>query len=840
MRKAFLSHSSEDADFVKEVASRLGRPRTLIDTWSFDPGEDFREEIRRALDESDVFVFFVSEASLRSSWCQFELNEAELRSIRKMLRGSLAILIGDVDINELPEWLRRAKVVRHTAPQRSARVIEATLLGPSTDSHPFMGRSAELQRSLRKLTVSNPMPRVLVISGLEGVGRRSFLRRLLSEGLDLDLGPFIVLPQTATIEDLYIEALSAAMLLTRDEAENQLSVFRAMSTEEQASETGAQLALLAEQGAAPCVIDRGSMFDNTSSYLEVYRLLFDRFLEDPDAYLCLVHQRSPRIRNLPQRSSILEQRLDPLAEPDSQALVTRLLREVNARPDSSEAERLAEQTAGYPPAAYFLAAEVDEYGLDVVLNNSDLLREFHSGRFAQFIDELHLGDREKVILSYLASEITLPLRGIAAATDNSLEETSAALQILVDLNLVQVVDREYMVAAPIQATVQRGHRVELDRGWYKEAFSRLEDEYWSEEKSLPPISVVDATLRAGFRIGNRSSEGYGTLVRPSLLINAAQECYHQRAYEDALNYTDRAETLGGMSPALLEVKVKALAQLKRFGDARKALHSYREFGERRQWYLDGFIERRAGRHDRACDKFQKGYAQGDRSLPLLRDYADSLLRCGVSEQALKMGTEAREREPRDPFVLDLFARIAISVGTTPEAEEALNALEAIDGDERFILHRRAWFLIRRRGNAEAGRQAAQLAERACKRRDAPLEAYVALARALIISRDWPRYAEVKQLISQKTGHDGRKINDFLECQAYLQRDDWRHAEQALNRARYPADRTVDLEIKILEEKSRDQAVLLTERQAAEEEIKRLRKVSADGPTKSVDDLIAFE
>jgi hypothetical protein len=520
--------------------------------------------------------------------------------------------------------------------------------------------------------------------------------------------------------------------------------------------------------------------------------------------------------------------------------VTRLLREVNARPTSEEAERLAEQTAGYPPAAYYLAAEVEEYGLDVVLNNRDLLREFHSGRFAEFIDGLSLGDREKEILSYLASEITLPLRGIAAATGSSLPETSEALQLLVDLNLVQTVEREYMVAAPIQATVQRGHRVELNRGWYEKAFARLEDEYWSDEKSLAPISVVDATLRAGLRIGNRSSQGYGRLVRPSLLINAAQECYHRRAYEDALSYTERAETLGGMTPPLLEVKVKSLAQLKRYRDARQALKSYREFGERRQWYLDGFIERRAGRHDFACDKFQKGYAQGDRSLPLLRDYADSLLRCGVGEQALKMGTEAREREPRDPFVLDLFARIAISVGSTPDAEEALDALEAIDGEERFILHRRAWFLVRRRGNAEAGRQAAQLAERACKRRDAPLEAYVAWARALIIARDWPRYATVKQLISQKTGHDAKKITNFLECQAYLQRDDWRHAELALHRAHYPADRTVDIEIRILEEKSRDQAVLLTERQAAEEEVKRMRKANADGPTRSVDDLITFE
>jgi tetratricopeptide (TPR) repeat protein len=704
MRKAFLSHSSEDAEYVTAVAQRLGRPKVQIDRWSFQPGEDFREEIRRALDNSDLFVFFVSESSLRSSWCLFELDEAELRSVRRTLRRSIAILIDDVDLAEVPEWLRRAKVVRHTSPQRSARALEGLLLGPTGEAHPFIGRSSEIGRSLRKLTAAEPLPRILLASGLEGVGRRSFLRRLVADGLDLDLAPQLNLSQTATIEDLYIEALDAAVLLTREEAEEQLRVFRGLSVEDQAEETAAQLILLAEQGAAPCIVDRGAMFDNTSAYTEVYRLLFERFLQAPDTYLCLVHHRSPRTRGLRYDSSILGQRLDPLPLPDSQTLISRLLREVNVRASREEAEILAEQTAGYPPAAYYLALQVEDYGLDVVVNNANRLREFHSGRFARFIEGLHLDEREQEILSYLAHEISLPLRGIAAATGNSLEETAEAIEQLVDLNLIQVAEREYVVAAPIQATVLRGHGVTLNRGWYEQAFSRLEGEYWSDEKSLPPLSVVDATLRAGLRINKRADDGgYGSLVRPSLLINAAQERYHQRSYEDALSYIERAERMGGRSPILLEVKVKSLAQLRRFGDARKALSSYREFGERRQWYLDGFIERRAGRHDRACDKFQKGYAQGDRSLPLLRDYADSLLRCGAGKQALKMGTEAREREPRDPFVLDLFARIAISVGTETEAEEALAALEAIDQEERFILHRRAWFLIRRRGNAEAGR-----------------------------------------------------------------------------------------------------------------------------------------
>src|SRR5262249_6172614 len=158
------------------------------------------------------------------------------------------------------------------------------------------------------------------------------------------------------------------------------------------------------------------------------------------------------------------------------------------------------------------------------------------------------------------------------------------------------------VAAPIQTTVLRTEDG-LGRKWYEAAFRRLEHEYWSDERALPPISVVDATLRAGFRVGKSTTREYGSLVRPSLLIHAAQEKYHRREYDQAFEYLQRGQQMGAFSAKLLELRIKSLAQLGDFGAARAALQDYRNFGERRQWYLEGFVERKIGRHDRACSRF---------------------------------------------------------------------------------------------------------------------------------------------------------------------------------------------------------------------------------------------
>jgi hypothetical protein len=68
MRRIFLCHSSTDKAFVGEVASQLGRAKVVYDDFEFAPGEDFREAIKKALDISGVFVFFISQASLDSTW----------------------------------------------------------------------------------------------------------------------------------------------------------------------------------------------------------------------------------------------------------------------------------------------------------------------------------------------------------------------------------------------------------------------------------------------------------------------------------------------------------------------------------------------------------------------------------------------------------------------------------------------------------------------------------------------------------------------------------------------------------------------------------------------------
>lgn len=73
MAKAFLSHSSSDKNLVRKIASLLGIQRCVLDENSFEPGARTLDEIFRELDESDVFVLFISDKALNSEWVQTTL-----------------------------------------------------------------------------------------------------------------------------------------------------------------------------------------------------------------------------------------------------------------------------------------------------------------------------------------------------------------------------------------------------------------------------------------------------------------------------------------------------------------------------------------------------------------------------------------------------------------------------------------------------------------------------------------------------------------------------------------------------------------------------------------------
>jgi len=446
MGKAFLCHSSRDKEFVRVTARHLGRAKVVYDEMTFEPGQDFRDQILKGLEEAGFFVFFISRASLNSIWCRFEADEAQFRRMSEKMGGHLAIIIDPrVSFEEIPRWMKRTKAIIQTSPKQATRDIQHALFSilPPTSAHAFIGRQTLQQEFVDRLSsIASPHPNVFIATGLEQIGRKSYLGRVCRDNLGLDLGPTFQIDVTRGLEDLYLWVLEETSDLgTRADMAHQLEVFEKLTQDDQAKEIVARLHVMGENRCIPCLVDQGGMLEDTGDYKPEYIQIIQGYaVPGEDTYLALVHRRVPRIRELPISviPYVMHQRVPPLERQESRLLLQQLFRKEGLRSDPNAIDELAEHVDGYPPSAYYTASVAKDYGVSALCANKTLLGEFKSRTFTRFITDLKLPDNEWLVLRYLASEQIIPLSVIAVALDFTLEDTALHLRNLIDHSLVLV------------------------------------------------------------------------------------------------------------------------------------------------------------------------------------------------------------------------------------------------------------------------------------------------------------------------------------------------------------------------------------------------------------------
>jgi len=103
--------------------------------------------------------------------------------------------------------MRTAKALVQTRPSQAVRDIQQALFSilPPGASKPFLGRQSEQAEFAEALATNKPS--LFVITGLEGIGRRTYLERSCLDSLGLHLGPFFLVDDTHAIEDVFLNLL---------------------------------------------------------------------------------------------------------------------------------------------------------------------------------------------------------------------------------------------------------------------------------------------------------------------------------------------------------------------------------------------------------------------------------------------------------------------------------------------------------------------------------------------------------------------------------------------------------------------------------------------------------
>lgn len=230
MEKIFLSHSSNNKDYVRPIFDYFGKDRSVFDEMTFEYGMKTLDEIFAGIDASDIFVIFISDDSLNSKWVSEELAYAtqKLHNDTKRLAQIFPIIIDksvQYSDERIPQFLRNgfdAYNLRHINNYKIAcKKIESQLvklkMNMDYEFHNkinfFYGREIEKKKfrdSFDSYDESghHKTTKCLIVSGIEGIGRKAYARDVLktSEIMEKYYFPLsITLTQSDDIIDLIIK-----------------------------------------------------------------------------------------------------------------------------------------------------------------------------------------------------------------------------------------------------------------------------------------------------------------------------------------------------------------------------------------------------------------------------------------------------------------------------------------------------------------------------------------------------------------------------------------------------------------------------------------------------------
>ena len=106
--KVFVSNSRKDSSFANELLTglQIAGFEPFLDTHDIAPGEPWEARLGRLIESADTVVFVISQNSVASEHCQWEVEQTE-----KLGKRLLPVVWQPVEEGKVPERLKRLNYV---------------------------------------------------------------------------------------------------------------------------------------------------------------------------------------------------------------------------------------------------------------------------------------------------------------------------------------------------------------------------------------------------------------------------------------------------------------------------------------------------------------------------------------------------------------------------------------------------------------------------------------------------------------------------------------------------------------------------------------------------------
>lgn len=420
MKRVFLSHSSSDKQgyleiVVKNLEKTISRDKFVYDAVTFEEGLETEMEILKWLEQTDLFVLFISDKALNSPWVIREILEAKDLHDNKLINKIYPIII-DSSINykddRIPEWMKETYNIRTISkPSIAARKIYNRMIEISWEKNPrlkekqslFAGRN-DLVNSIEERIDSfeKPFPTTLIASGLKDIGRRTLLRRGLIKSnviLDSYYMPSISLDAHQSIEDfiLFLRDLGYG---EETDGQNLLSI-----TQEAKIDIALNMLIeLKNSKDILLVIDEGAVVSPVREISDWF-INLNKKLEEKHTGLvmCVVSKYKTSYRHLYKAESIYAIDVPGLSRVEASGLFTRYCRIINLDLSIDDIKYISSFFSGLPREILYTADYIAHHNVADLKRNTGIITDFSDNQVSRLISQYEDNTYAKNMLALIST-----------------------------------------------------------------------------------------------------------------------------------------------------------------------------------------------------------------------------------------------------------------------------------------------------------------------------------------------------------------------------------------------------------------------------------------------------
>jgi len=541
MAIAFISHSSKNKPFVEELAKKLGIDNCVVDEYKFDAGSKTLLQIFENLDRTDLFVLIISGAALESDWVTLEVNSSkdrlDLSQIKRFLPINIDKNVGHDD-PRIPQWIKSNYDLKRVYNLNIiVNKIKRQLREITIESNPqiaerlnnFVGRNSLIEEFEEKyISIENIKPTTIVVSGIEGSGRRSFLKKALEKNK-----LFAATYEPAVI-NLYSSDGVDDLILKLDEGYSAYN--REFIYDLKAADFNEKIKILKKSmldylnnHEVIFFIDDGCLVLRSGQFNDWFVSLINSDEFENRVSFCLISRyrlAKMEVNNLKFKNIFLH--IPPLSDADKEKLFVKVMNIRQISFDRLKLDTILSFLNGFPDQIFYTADLIQDIGVDKVLKMQDYITDFYDNKLINQFRSVIDNAKTKNIVVVLAHFGTISHEYLVDIfyDNHELEDALDRLFILGVYELVGLA-KEFLKVNHALADYVTRNRIKMSESVELRIKYKV-NSVIKQQSDIPTYSDTLNTLRQGLINGESIPDH---LLLPSLVLKSISSLYDRKDYK---------------------------------------------------------------------------------------------------------------------------------------------------------------------------------------------------------------------------------------------------------------------------------------------------------------------